>query len=75
MGSELIIDALGHAVNQAATHAVHNHESVILRRDGEQLLGIVPDTLILELLANGIPVGSADVMYWTDGRRVRVIPF
>jgi hypothetical protein len=39
------------------------------------VLGIVPDTMILELLANSIPVSLAGVIYLADGRNVRVIEF
>jgi hypothetical protein len=45
----------------------------VVSRDGEVLVTVIPDVLLLELIANGTPLADGTVILRSDGRCVRVI--
>lgn len=45
---------------------------VVLRRDGRELLAVIPDVVILELFANGTRFTGGTVRYRPDGRSVLI---
>ena len=64
---------LDEAIKAAAAHAVEHGTAVVVSRDGQHLASVVPDTLILELIANGTPLSTGgEVMRRPDGRSVLV---
>jgi hypothetical protein len=51
-----------------------HHIPTVIRRQGHHLVSVIPDTSLIELLANGTPLAGGTVMYRPAGRSVWVIP-
>ena len=64
---------LGGAISAAVDHALIHNMATVISRDGLELLTVVPDVVLLELVANGTPLNGGAVMHRRDGRSVRVV--
>ena len=70
-GPSILDGGLDEAIQAAIGHALTDHIAVVVRRDGCELLIIFPDTLLVELLANGTAITGIHLRR-DDGRTVRV---
>ena len=61
-------------VCSAVDHALEHHEAtVVVSREGQVLVTVIPDVLLLELWANGSTSLDGTVILRSDGRSARVI--
>jgi hypothetical protein len=61
------------AISAAVDHALIHNMATVISRGGLELLTVVPDTVLLELIANGTALNGGTVMHRPDGRSVRVV--
>jgi hypothetical protein len=64
---------LGEAVNVAVGHSLSHNMATIISHDGRELVSVIPDVVLLELVANGTVLMGGMVRHRSDGRSVRVI--
>jgi hypothetical protein len=70
----VIVDGtLDDALEAAIDHALLHHIPTVIRRQSRHLVSVIPDTSLIELLANNTPLAGGTVRYCPDGRSVLVI--
>jgi hypothetical protein len=61
------------ALDAAIEHAIEHCIPVVVRRQGWHLMSVIPDVLLLELLANGASLTGGMLLPRPDGRSVLVV--
>jgi hypothetical protein len=71
VNTQRVEGTLSEAITAAVGHAVSHHMATIISHDGRELVTVVPDVVLLELVANGTVLTGGMIRHRPDGRSVR----
>jgi hypothetical protein len=69
----IVKGTLDDALEAAIDHALLHHIPTVIRRQGRHLVSVIPDTSLIELLANNTPLAGGTILHRPDGRSVLVL--